>query len=228
MTGKLTLFIGAGILVAGVVLFLVGLRPPPPRTFQGSVKDLLPKIEEMPGWNVEYLPIADTPEMQAKVDEELNYDDAVFAVYTRGAERVSIYIAYWSPGRMPSRLVASHTPDVCWVESGWRIESANSDFRITSDHGTQLPPCEMREMSLRDHRECVAFWHIANNEFISYRTYGPPPWYAFLSDIRSRKFTQRPEQFFVRVSSSNLASLRKAVFTQSLVEMLNHDKPTGK
>lgn len=199
--GKWTLIAGIGILIAGVVLFFVGLRPPPPRTFHGSVKDLLPKIEAMPGWKVEYLPIADTPEMREKVDQELNYDDAVFAVYTRGTERVSIYIAYWTPGKMPHRLIATHTPDVCWVGGGWKTEAAESGVRWTVDGGRALLPCESREMTLNGNREHVVFWHVANGKSILYGTQGPAPWYAAITDLFSRKLDQRPEQFFVRVSS---------------------------
>lgn len=202
MTGKISLYTGIGILIAGIILFLVGLRPPPPRTFHGSVKDLLPKIEGMPGWKVEYLPIADTPEMQAKVNEELNYDDAVFAVYTRGIERISIYIAYWTPGKMPHRLVAGHTPDVCWTGAGWMIESAESGLRMTVDGGRALLPCEARQMALNGNREHVLFWHIANGESIAYGTRWVAPWYAFITDLFTRNLDQRPEQFFIRVSSS--------------------------
>lgn len=116
------------VLLTGLALVLLGTRPPPPRTFQGSVKDLLPDPELVAraGWKVDFQPIADTPEMKAKVDELLNYDDAVFTVYTKGSERLSVYIAYWAPGKMSHRLVAGHTPDVCWVGAGWRIVEAKS------------------------------------------------------------------------------------------------------
>lgn len=203
---RITLITGGVILFAGIVLFFVGLRPPPPRTFHGSVKDLLPKIEDMPGWKVEYLPIADTPEMQAKVNEELNYDDAVFAVYTRGTERVSIYIAYWTPGKMPHRLIATHTPDVCWVGGGWKTEAAESGVRWTVDGGRALLPCESREMTLNGNREHVVFWHVANGKSILYGTQGPAPWYAFITDLFSRNLDQRPEQFFIRISSPTQVS----------------------
>lgn len=199
--GRWTLVAGIFILIAGVVLFFVGLRPPPPRTFHGSVKDLLPKIEEMPGWKVEYLPIADTPEVKAKVDELLNYDEGVFAVYTRGSDRVSIYIAYWAPGKMSHRLVAGHTPDVCWVNSGWRTEKAESRVQLVDDQGRPMPPCELREMIFNENRENVFFWHLANGNSISYGTQGAAPWYAFAADLFVRSLDQRPEQFFIRISS---------------------------
>lgn len=125
--GRRALFAALGAVLLGAIgLVIYGETRPLERTFYGSVKDLLPKPEDVPGWAVQYLPIADTPEMQAKVNELLNYDDAVYAVYTKGAERVSIYIAYWTPGKMSERLIAGHTPDVCWVGAGWRIVEAKS------------------------------------------------------------------------------------------------------
>jgi hypothetical protein len=222
--GRVTLFAGSAILVAGVVLFFVGLRPPPPRTFHGPVKDLLPKIEELPGWSVEYLPIADTPEMKAKVDEVLNYDDAVFAVYTRGVERISIYIAYWMPSKMPYRMIATHTPDVCWVGGGWRTEEASNGVVLASDEGIRLLACEQRTMSLNGHREHVIFWHVAEGKSLLYGIQGPAPWHAAITDLFSRRLNQRPEQFFVRVSSPNsvywgthplLARLRTSILRES-------------
>lgn len=131
------------------------MRPPPPRTFQGSVKDLLPPAEIVArdGWKVDYLPIADTPEAKAKVDELLNYDDAVFAVYTRGTEQVAIYLAYWAPGKMSHRLVAGHTPDVCWVGAGWRIERARSVQ--LSARSSQVSALSFQEIAVDDGRKSV-------------------------------------------------------------------------
>lgn len=248
---RIALVGAAFVLLFGIVLAFVGLRPPPPRTFQGSVKDLLPPAEIVArdGWKVEYLPIADTPEAKAKVDELLNYDDAVFAVYTRGTERVSIYLAYWTPGKMSHRLVAGHTPDVCWVGAGWRIERArsvqlsarssqpsvsgsqvsafsfqpsaapsNQPLATSSQQlATSLPilahspklqaliaqPGEYREMSLNGRTEHVVFWHLLDGVARSYGTAGTPPWHATLTDLVTRNFDQRPEQFFVRISASS-------------------------
>lgn len=126
------------MLLGAVALVIYGETRPLERTFYGSVKDLLPTPEEVPGWTVQYLPIADTPEMQAKVNELLNYDDAVYAVYTKGTERISIYIAYWMPGKMSERLIAAHTPDVCWVGQGWKIVEAKSGRSAQRGDGAAL------------------------------------------------------------------------------------------
>lgn len=190
------------VLFAGLGLLLVGSRPPPERTFLGSVRDLLPKPEEIPGWTVEYLPIAETPEIQAKVSEALNFDEAVFAVYERGEQRLSVYIAYWTPGKMPYRFVASHTPDVCWTLAGWKTLRASSGVRLSDGSGGMLLPVEERTMERNGNIENVVFWHLLDGQTMSYGSGGLPPWYATFTDLFARKLNQRPEQFFIRISSN--------------------------
>lgn len=123
------------VLVGAIVLVIYGETRPLKRTFYGKVIDLVPKQEELPpGWTVEYKPIADTPEMKKAVAELLNYDDAVYAVYSNGTRHLAVYIAYWTPGKMSHRLVAGHTPDVCWVNAGWKVLEAESGVSLaTSD-----------------------------------------------------------------------------------------------
>jgi len=131
----------AALLVFAAGLVVYGSTRPLKRTFYGQVIDLVPKQEDLPpGWTVEYKPIADTPEMKAKVDELLNYDDAVYAVYSKGLQRISVYIAYWTPGKMSQRLVAAHTPDVCWVGAGWRIVEARSGEGVVKPENGNLKP----------------------------------------------------------------------------------------
>lgn len=183
-------------------LLVLGSRPPPEKIFYGTVKDLLPTIDGLSGWTVEYHPIADTPEMKAKVTELLNYDDAVFAVYRKGTARLSVYIAYWAPGKMSHRLVAGHTPDVCWVGGGWKILEAKSKVVLTNGQSGRVLPAEKRAMAINGRIEHVVFWHLLDGEVKSYDTQGTAPWYAMFSDLLIRKFNQQPEQYFIRISSN--------------------------
>jgi len=200
--GKITLFAGAGVLLAGLVLFGLGFRPPPPRTFQGSVKDLLPEAQNTPGWKVEYMPIADTPEMQAKVDELLNFTDGSFKVYSRGAARISVYIAYWEPGRQTPKEIGRHTPDVCWVKAGWTSEHREVIKGFGVAPGTTITHTECRAFSAQGVRENVVFWHVVGGDIHSYETGGRPPWYAVITDTLRWGADQKKEQFFVRISSN--------------------------
>ena len=205
---KIILGLAGVVLFAGLGLVVIGARPPPERTFKGAVKDLLPDPElvERAGWTVEYQPIADTPEMKAKVTELLNYDDAEFAVYKNGTERISVYIAFWVPGKMSTRLVAGHTPDVCWINSGWSCEAWSSGIRLTTEGWGALPPAEQRTMTLHGNTEHVVFWHLLDGVPMNYGTRGNPPWYSFLTDMLDRRMSQRPEQWFVRISSNRPVS----------------------
>ncbi len=241
-TARTTFVLGGLVLLAGLALVLLGSRPLPERTFKGSVKDLLPTAAEVPSWTVEYLPIADTPEMKAKVAEALNYDDAVYAIYTHGATRISVYIAYWIPGKMPYRLVAGHTPDVCWVGNGWKpveantwkpeagdlkrasgplamvltriaplMQASNTTHALFENSPAQLPPAEYRVMELNGNVERVVFWHLLDGRPMSYGTKGLPPWYAVFSDLLARSLNQRPEQFFIRISSNKSVTAKHSM-----------------
>lgn len=171
--------------------------------------ELLPEAPE--GWTRIFQSIADTPELQKKADELLNFDDAVFVDYSRGDSRLSVYIAYWSPGRMSHRLIAGHTPDVCWVGSGWKcIERGRNTMarKINSSSSPQLTrhfylPAETRTFSAHGITEYVWFWHLVGGKNISYGTNAEPPWFATLSDIVDNGLNQREEQFFIRLSSPN-------------------------
>ena len=114
------------VLVAALAFVAFGSWLPPRQAFRGTMKDLVPQAEELPRWTLEYRPVAETAEMQKAVGEILNFDDAVYAIYDNGGLRVSIYAAYWSPGKMSHRLIAGHTPDVCWVGGGWVRRKAES------------------------------------------------------------------------------------------------------
>lgn len=203
MKNKVVFGLLAGVLVLAVLLIAYGEMRPLERRFHGSVKDLLPKPEEIPGWTVQYLPIADTPEMQAKVDELLNFDEGIFAVYTKDSRKVSIYIAYWGPGRMPIKEIARHTPDVCWVNAGWKqtMRDVTADLRAQESDET-IPHTENRIFIANGITEHVAFWHLVGREIHSYGTGGRPPWHAVIRDTLRWGANQRQEQFFIRISSN--------------------------
>ena len=76
----------------------------------------LPKA--VAGWTAIDEPLGPTEFLQTAVEKNLNYDDMVNRVYRRGERSFGLYVAYWSPGRMPVQKVASHTPDRCWSENG--------------------------------------------------------------------------------------------------------------
>lgn len=209
-----TFFVGA---MAAVLLAAVGLQIYAARRSAGEAAParLLKEqfARELAGWTVEEQPIAETAEMKRAVGELLNFDDAIFLSYRRGGRQFDVYAAYWKPGKMSQRLVAGHTPDVCWVGAGWRKVSAGNaavaggapgggagvekfawapvggEFRVFDDPGGA--------------RRWVAFWHRAGGRAVSYGDRGgPPPWWAVFSDLAEHGLDQKKSQYFVRVSAN--------------------------
>jgi hypothetical protein len=224
---RLALFAGLALLLLaamGIIAYAGSRQAAQVRQFRGRVSDLLPR--QLPGWNRLERPIADTPEMKAAVNELLNFNDAVYIEYTQGPARVSVYLAYWEPGRMSARLIAGHTPDVCWVGNGWVDESA----RITE---ATPPPeayreAERRVFSLNGTREYVWYWHIVGTTVRSPRLQAQNPMTGIWDDLMGRGLNQREEQFFVRISSDRpLSEPPCSAILPSLLHAVPLPRPAG-
>jgi hypothetical protein len=198
--GRLGFNVAAGVLCIGVVL-TISQRDVPAGPNIERFKVLFPAADELADWTVVQRSIADTEEMKRAVGELLNYDAGRFVVYTKGDLQISIYAAYWKPGKMSPRLVATHTPDVCWLVSGWVRRTA--DFAV-------LQVAEGRSLQLK-HRvfdsptgtpHHVVFGHLVGGRPRDYGGSREPPWYALLSEIRWNGIRLREEQLFYRISSN--------------------------
>ena len=205
-------------------MIAVGRTMMPSRSFIGVLHDIFPKEVQLLNWKGRFLPVADSAEMQRAVGEMLNFDQAAFAQYTQGSFEVSIYAAYWSPGKMSHRLIAAHTPDVCWVGAGWermearQIQLSGVNMQLTPGVGTETREelvathlrnlaltdfyWEYREFNLRGRMEYVIFLHLVGGRAMNYGVIGLPPWYSVLQDLAERGLRQREEQFFVRISGN--------------------------
>lgn len=111
---------------------------------------------EFVGWRVRDESIATTKEMARAVDELLHYDEALVRMSESGRDVISVYIAYWKPGRFHPRLVATHTPDMCWLSSG-----------LIMDHlGTiTLPLADSRQSQVGQYRR---FAGSADTQYVVY------------------------------------------------------------
>ena len=136
------------------------------------------------------------------MDELLNFSDGVFADYTNAAgDRLSVYIAYWMPGKMSHRLIASHTPDICWVGGGWvkTASSIKTDLSTKGEASTPpqpIPDGEARTFTANGNPEHVWFWHIVGNEAKSYATGHTAPWHAAFTDLFEKGFKPAPRAVF--------------------------------
>lgn len=186
------------VLIAATLILLRGHSAMEAK-FTGKISDLFPSERELIGWVVIDAPIADTPEMKRRVNEVLNYDDAGYRIYTKGNQRISVYLAYWHPGKMLVRSVAHHTPDVCWTLAGWQCTQRDT---ITGVRLTDIDHAEHRIFRRGDQIEHVVFWHLAGGEVVSYNTGWMPPWHATITDTFKWGLEQKQEQIFLRISSN--------------------------
>lgn len=200
-TALVTLLVSFLVLLVALGLIIFSTRFLQEQKFKGALKELLPTRQDLPGWNLVYAPIADSPEMQKRVLDILDYDDAVYAIYTKGDMRVSVYLAYWKPGKMSVRAVARHTPDVCWTLAGWEC-TKRDELDSVFVGGKRIGHTESRSFKIQAQTEYVAFWHLAGNEIISYRTGGRPPWHAAIGEFVRWGNQFKQEQFFLRISSN--------------------------
>ncbi|MCX6953074.1 MAG: exosortase-associated EpsI family protein [Verrucomicrobia bacterium] len=195
---KFAVFVAAGSLLVAISLAVYGASQTLGGSFHGKVINLLPSAPA--GWARSEKIIAETPEIKQAVAELLNYKDAVLVDYTQGRRRVSVYIAYWEPGRMSQRLVAGHTPDVCWVANGWKKETA-AHLRPPSQIAVERLMAQDRVFTFGEQTEYVWYWHIVGNQ-VRPPSDGHKPWHQWFSDLLSYGLNQRQEQFFVRISSN--------------------------
>jgi hypothetical protein len=209
----------AAVLFAAAALVVYGERAAPAPTFTADLREIMSRAGAS-GWNCEFQPLADTPEGRQIVQDTLQYNEAVLATYSNGPQRVSIYIAYWKPGRMSHRLIAGHTPDVCWVGSGWKCTAQATNRTLKLRGSVTMQSAEERTMELRGRKEIVLFWHVVGGKVLSYDD-AFPPWHAFISDCWKKGLHQREEQFFIRISSPEpVAKWWDAEPVQAVIERL--------
>ena len=189
----------AFILVATGLYVALGPAPSKQRAFKGTLAELLPKPEHLGGWTDAPASLAETPEQEEAVVRILRYDEVVFRTYRSGAQRVSVYAAYWLPGKAPFGDVHEHTPDACWVVNGWSPKEQMDQVRLPSPTGAALLPARQRVFELGGQVEHVVFWHLVNGSVAN------APLTNFAPNRYVTTFLRRQpryEQLFIRVSSN--------------------------
>ena len=163
---------------------------------------ILPREDELRDeWRMAVDNLGDSPEMDERVKKILRFDAAVSRSYRTQVSRVSVYAAYWQPGKIAPREVACHTPDVCWESAGWLCTDATTQDIVVRNDLAKLPT-KVRRFSRDGAVENVVFWHVSGREIVSYSDYGLPPVGAFFGDFLDNLLRQPKEQMFIRISSS--------------------------
>jgi len=155
-------------------------------------------------WTSSEVPLGATEAVQGAVEKTLQFDDSFFREYRSANGVVGLYVAYWGPGKMPTQLVASHTPDRCWSESGWICEQLKHAQALAGMEDRLLPG-EWRIFSAPGgSRLHVQYWHLVGGEPYDYggRLNRTPSIWRWWRDAARQVFKAPGEQYFIRISSS--------------------------
>jgi hypothetical protein len=157
------------------------------------------------GWLAKDIPLGENEFIENEVEKILNFDDVVNREFRRGRTYFGVYAAYWGPGKMPTRLVASHTPDRCWTENGWKC--LDMKFKVVqSVEGQALQPTEWRLFQPPSGGEptYVLYWHLVEGEVYDYgaRFNAVPHPLLWWKDAFQQAMLGSREQYFVRLTSN--------------------------
>lgn len=158
---------------------------------------------ELPGWSGKSLPLGATEAVSGAVEKTLRFDDVYFREFRSRIGVISLYAAYWGPGKMPTQLVASHTPDRCWAENGWTCDEVAHEVAPTSQ-SPMLLPGEWRVFSAPGGQKLnVLFWHRVGGELYDYghRINRMPSVWRWWRDAARQALRSPPEQYFIRLTS---------------------------
>ena len=197
---KIILILGSFILISAIGLqAYFALIPPPEATLKNSLSELIPN--DLLGWKIKDLEIADTPESSARISNFLNFDDAIFRSFKKDDTEIGLYIAYWSPGKASYRWAGAHTPDTCWVQAGWSC--TQREYSIPFQHGDiEFEPAEFGVYETEETRQNVYFWHLVGGKAYSYEQQGEHNILGALIDIKHHGLNLRKEQYFIRLASN--------------------------
>lgn len=199
-------------------------------TLRARLADVMPL--SLPGWEVKEIPIAESEEMLKRVEAILEYDDAVYRIYRKGALEVQVYVAYWRPGSVPYGQAGAHTPDTCWIYNGWSCSN-----RLRAQVGilgqSELVPYEFGVFSKTGQTLEVIFWHLVGGNPYGYVQEG---WRngvkgylerlpRLLDDLRAHGFNLAQEQLVIRVSTNG--RLEQLWVDRDFITLMGQLRPLG-
>jgi hypothetical protein len=225
---RLILFAAILLVVATGLQFAPKQRAPfftPPQ----PLEKLVPAA--VPGWDVQERDMGETELVREQVIKILRYDGAFFRTYRQGNTEVGVYVAYWKPGVIDPIDAAIHSPDLCWVNAGWREERHDYASRLDDGAGRSLKIAQFRDFSTAAgvHQE-VVFWHLMGGKLSGY-VLGPSSRWRERQPVLWRSqldtwfgFRQR-EQFFIRISTNR--TIAELTASPLWPEIMRGLAPTG-
>jgi hypothetical protein len=204
------LVLGSGVVVLGVAAILQGIKVKDVVGGDQSAKAQPIKLTDqvprnLSGWAGRDEPLGPNEVTRTAVERTLNYDDFVFRVFEKDGKQIGVYVAYWTAGRMPLQKVASHTPDRCWTENGWRCEEMRFAETLTAGEA-RLLPAQWRRFTPPNGAmpQYVVYWHLVGTRLYDYGTRfnARPDFVKWWRDTLDYAFSGSEAQYFIRVTSN--------------------------
>jgi hypothetical protein len=155
-----------GVLVPIVLCALVGLLWGFPKvwyTQRGVERPVwFTERTDVEGWNYTSIPIASSAEKVLVADRTVNGE------FRKGEQAVRVFSAKRYQEKSNEIGLFVHTPDRCWVESGWKVEPVSPDLVEVTAHGVRLA-MERRVFDFRGQRELVYFCGLVGGQSLPYR-----------------------------------------------------------
>lgn len=197
------IFLLAGILAVSIALQIRGAARLP----KGKGKHLgyaLPL--DLPARQSQEVSVGTTEAATAAATEVLRFDDVFYRRYTHAVfGELTVYVAYWNPGKMPVRSISYHIPDNCWPASGWECAQRNDEYSFGSTKNALLPASWRRFVGPGGHVRYVAFWHLIGGRLYRDSDFPSlvvnPIKYIFSNLSVGDYFQDSKEQYFFRLVS---------------------------
>ena len=132
-------------------------------TRQGAEKPIwFAERSDIQGWEFSKIPISESAESVLVADRTVNGE------FRQGEKAVRVFSAKRYQEKSNEIGLFVHTPDRCWVDSGWTIEPLSPDVFELDLHGAKLT-LERRIFSFRGQRELVYFCGLVGGQPLPYR-----------------------------------------------------------
>jgi hypothetical protein len=204
---RILLAVVALIFLGGVGLQFLSVRNVKDGEAGGGIAagELVKRLPSSAGaWVSRVEPLGPSEFVAEAAERILNFDDYAYLTYRNGPRSLGVYVAYWRAGRMPTHKVASHTPDRCWTENGWKCEEMK--FGVPATYGkVALKPAQWRRFTPPGGAgtQYVLFWHLVGDELYDYgdrfnSTPHPLKWWR---DSMAYAMKGSQPQYFIRLTA---------------------------
>ena len=177
----------------------------PPKHVNVNIGDALDLFvpRTLDGWDVKDILLGDTEFGVKAVLSVLNCDSYVYREFTKGEISFSVYFVYWRAGQAPIQSVATHSPENCWVQNGWKCLEWKDNFSLGPKDMSAVPGSWRRFLSPSKHYFDVQYWHVVAGKVHNFGYRQNVSTYAFnwVRDGTGQMINGLPEQYFIRIVS---------------------------